>query len=253
MKRILIKLQSPFVKYIINQANTIIVANQYEKNIFLEFCDEAKIKIVKNGIDVNELNTSKISFKKKYQITENFILFLGRFDKIKGIDTLLFSISQIQNEIQNTKFIIMGADFGYENEMKKIIKDLKIENLIIIIKKPSREEVIAAYHECEFLVLPSRWELSPLTPLEGFACNKTVISTTAHGIPHTLTNNENAILVEPGNIEQTSDAIMKLLKDTDFRKSLEKSAYKLVIDTCNSDKMVEEVFLIYKEFLQIKR
>ncbi len=252
MKRILIKLQLPFVKYIINQANTIIVANEYEKNIFLEFCNESKIKIVKNGIDIDELKTSEISFKKKYQMRENFILFLGRFDKIKGIDTLLFSIAQIQNKIQNIKFIIMGADFGYESEMLKIIKDLKIEKLIKIIKKPSREEVIAAYHECEFLVLPSRWELSPLTPLEGFACNKTVISTTAHGIPYTLTDNENSLLVEPNNIEQTSDAIMKLLNDVDFRKSLEESAYKLVSDSCNSDKMVEKNFLIYKEILQMK-
>lgn len=253
MKRILIKLQLPFVKYIINQANTIIVANEYEKNIFLEFCNESKIKIVKNGIDIDELKPSKIYFKKKYQMTENFVLFLGRFDKIKGIDTLLFSIAQIQNKIHNIKFIIMGADFGFEEEMMKIIKDLKIEKFVKIIKKPSREEVIAAYHECEFLVLPSRWELSPLTPLEGFACHKTVISTTAHGIPYTLTNNENSLLVEPNNVEQTSNAIMKLLDNVDFRKSLEESAYKLVIDTCNSDKMVEKIFLIYKEILQRKR
>lgn len=252
-KKILIKLQSPLVKYIINQATTIIVANEYEKNIFLKFVNESKIKIVKNGIDLEELKDSKISFKKKYEISEKFILFLGRFDKIKGIDTLLFTINKIKNETNNIKFVIMGADFGFEQEMLKIIKNLKIEKQIIIIKKPPREDVIAAYHECEFLVLPSRWELSPLTPLEGFACKKTVISTTAHGIPYTLSNNENSLLVEPDNIEQTGKAIMKLLNDLDFRRSLEESAYKMVIDTCNSDKMVEKIFLAYKEILQIKR
>ena len=253
LKKILIKLQLPLVKYIINQATSIIVANEYEKNIFLEFSDESKIKIVKNGIDIEELKNSEILFKKKYKITEKFILFLGRFDKVKGLDTLLYAIGQIKDELSNVKFVIMGADFGFEPEMLKIIKNLKIEKLIEIIRKPPREDVISAYHECEFLVLPSRWELSPLTPLEGFACKKTVISTTAHGIPHTLTNNENALLVEPSNTEQTGKAIIKLLNNLDFRKKLEESAYKLVIDTCNSDKMVEKIFLIYKEILQKKR
>ncbi len=253
IKKILIKLQTPLVKYIINQATVIIVANEYEKNIFLKFVNGSKIKIVKNGIDLEELKNSKVSFKKKYKISEKFILFLGRFDKIKGIDTLLFTINKIKNETNNIKFVIMGADFGFEQEMLKIIKNLKIEKQIIIIKKPPREDVIAAYHECEFLVLPSRWELSPLTPLEGFACKKTVISTTAHGIPYTLTNNENSLLVEPDNIEQTGKAIMKLLNDLEFRRSLEESAYKLVLDTCNSDKMAEKIFLTYKEILQIKR
>ena len=185
-------------------------------------------------------------------MTEKFILFLGRFDKIKGIDTLLYTIGQIKDEMSNVKFVIMGADFGFEHEMLKIIKNLKIEKLIKIVKKPSREDVISAYHECEFLVLPSRWELSPLTPLEGFACKKTVISTTAHGIPHTLTNNENALLVEPSNTEQTGKAIIKLLNNLDFRKELEESAYKLVTHTCNSDKMVEKFFLVYKGILQTK-
>lgn len=253
LKKILIKLQLPLVKYIINQATSIIVANEYEKNIFLEFSDESKIKIVKNGIDIEELKNSEILFKKKYKITEKFILFLGRFDKVKGLDTLLYAIGQIKDELSNVKFVIMGADFGFEPEMLKIIKNLKIEKLIEIIRKPPREDVISAYHECEFLVLPSRWELSPLTPLEGFACKKTVISTTAHGIPHTLTNNENALLVEPSDTEQTGKAIIKLLNNLDFRKKLEESAYKLVIDTCNSDKMVEKIFLIYKEILQKKR
>ena len=95
-------------------------------------------------------------------------------------------------------------------------------------------------------------ELSPLTPLEGFACKKTVISTTAHGIPHTLTNNENALLVEHSSTEETGKAIIKLLNNLDLRKKLEESAYKLVTDTCNSDKMVEKIFLIYKEILQTK-
>ena len=54
-----------------------------------------------------------------------------------------------------------------------MIDDFGIKEKIHLIINPSREDVIAAYSESEFLVLPSRWELSPLTPLEGFAIQKT--------------------------------------------------------------------------------
>jgi glycosyltransferase involved in cell wall biosynthesis len=55
IKKFLIKLQYPLIKFIINQATKVIVANEYEKNIFKNFCDNSKITIVKNGIDLDEL------------------------------------------------------------------------------------------------------------------------------------------------------------------------------------------------------
>ena len=49
-KKILIKIQQPLIKFIINQSRKVIVANDYEKNIFLHFCNESKILVVKNGV-----------------------------------------------------------------------------------------------------------------------------------------------------------------------------------------------------------
>ena len=63
----------------------------------------------------------------------------------------------------------MGVDFGYEKDMEKLIHTLNLSKKIIVIKNPPREDVISAYGESEFLVLPSQWELSPLVPLESFA------------------------------------------------------------------------------------
>jgi glycosyltransferase involved in cell wall biosynthesis len=120
----------------------------------------------------------------------------------------------------------------------------------VVIKNPPREDVLGAYNECEFLVLPSRWELSPLTPLEGFAFKKPVISTTAHGIPYTITNNENAILVEPENYRELADAILSLLKDKNKQIDFGNSGFKLVRELCNSDLMVSKTLDVYKEIKQ---
>ena len=54
----------------------------------------------------------------------------------------------------------MGVDFGYEKEMEQLITTYDLSNRILVIKNPPREDVISAYGESEFLILPSQWELS---------------------------------------------------------------------------------------------
>jgi glycosyltransferase involved in cell wall biosynthesis len=240
--------QKPLINYIINNSTKIIVANEYEKKIFSKFNASKKCHIIKNGINLHKMDDGQINFKEKYNITEKYFLFLGRFNKVKGIDTLLESINIIQhNELmKNTKLVLMGVDFGFENEMEKIISDLRLNDKILIIKNPKREEVVSAYKQCEFLILPSRWELSPLTPLDGFAFKKTVISTTAHGIPYTISNNENSLLVEPENPTQLADAILKLLNDDLLLEKLGNSGFEHVLNVANSKKMAENTINLYQ-------
>jgi len=253
IKRILFQIQKPLIKFVINNSKKIIVANEYEKKIFLNFCDESKIVIVKNGIDLNELKHLENNFQEKYSIDEKFILFLGRFHTVKGIDTLLESFHQIKNNnlLKNIKLVIMGVDFGYQNIMEQKISEFELSEKLLVIKKPPREDVISAYENCEFLVLPSKWELSPLTPLEGFAFKKTVISTTAHGIPYTIQHNENCILVKPENPSELSDAILNLLNDEKKCQDLGNSGYNLVNSICNSERMVVDTLSVYKQLIKV--
>ena len=150
---------------------------------------------------------------------------------------------------ENFRIIIMGVDFGYQEKMMKIIKKYKIENIIKVIKNPTRNEVIEAYDECEFLVLPSRWELSPLTPLEGFVFKKPVISTNVHGIPHTIKDKENCILVESENFEQLGNAIIELFRDKNKIERLGENGFHQIQTECNSKIMSNEVLKLYKKIL----
>lgn len=254
IKKILYTIQNPIIKFIVNQSSRIIVPNKYEEKIFQNFGNELKMNIIKNGINLKTIKDVEINFKDKNNIQNDFILFLGRFNKVKGIDTLIeaWNIINTKEICKKIKLVIMGVDFGFEKKMEYMINEKGLSDSIIIIKKPSREEIFAAYKECLFLVLPSRWELSPLTPLEGFAFKKTVISTTAHGIPYTLTQDKNSILVEPENYNQLSSEIENLLKNKDLRDNLAQNGFNLVHEECNSEKMAESVFTVYEKVLSEK-
>ena len=247
-KKILYKLQTPMIRFIINNSTKISVANEYEKEIFAKIQPTSKIEVVRNGINLAMMKTKTDNFKKKYGIPLPFVLFIGRFSKIKGIDILLHAIKILKDDpdLKNISFVIMGVDFGFQNQMIQMIDDFGIKEKIHVIINPSRDDVIAAYGESEFLVLPSRWELSPLTPLEGFAFKKTVISSDIHGIPYTLSKDKNCILVEVENYKELANSIIELIVNKEKRTRLGISGYNIVNSELNSRTMVKKTLKIYE-------
>lgn len=249
INKMIYKLQKPLINFIVKQAAKVIVANEYEEEIFLKFVSRSKIRIIRNGVNLKDFETTNVDFRKKYAINERFILFVGRFHNVKGVDVLIRAFSEIKDapQLKDTKLIIMGVDFGFESKMLKMIEDFGIKKNVVVIKRPPRSDVIAAYSACEFLVLPSRWELSPLTPLEGFAFKKPTISTKCHGIPYTVKDNENGLLVGLENYQQLGNAILELLNDQTKTRKYGEAGFNLVKSICNSAAMAENTLKVYEE------
>ena len=250
--KIIFKIQNLYIKKIIKHSTMMCAANEYERDIFLDIYKNAKIKIVRNGVDLKSL-VSNVKFKSKYNIDSNFVLFVGRFSKSKGIENLINAIKKIKDEFNksDTQLVIMGVDFGYEKEMMELIDKFDLSKQITVIKNPPREDVIAAYGESEFLILPSLWELSPLVPLESFAFKRPVISTNTHGIPFTVQDNKNGLLVEPENSDQLAMAIIKLLNNANLRENLGMEGYNFVKNECNCVSMANNVLKIYENILDV--
>ena len=249
--KILYRIQNFFIKKIIDDATAISAANEYEKEIFSNLNGRSKIEIIRNGVNLETL-VSKIDFKEKYQINSRFVLFVGRFSKSKGIENLINALNIIKNEEKflDVRLVIMGVDFGYQNEMFGLIKKLGLSEEIKVIKNPPRDDVISAYGESEFLVIPSQWEMSPLVALESFAFKRPVISTNSHGIPYTVENDKNSILVEPDNPVQLSDAIAKLLNNSELREKLGLAGYNFVHKECNCVSMAKNSLKLYEDILE---
>jgi len=245
------KIQNYFIKLILKHSSIVCAANEYEKDIFLELYQKSNIEIVRNGVNLKSL-VSNQNFRENYQIKSDFILFVGRFSKSKGIDVLIDAINIIRDDLvkMKTKLVIMGVDFGYQKEMIRTIESLKLTEQIIIIKNPPREDVISAYGESQFLVLPSVWELSPLVPLESFAFKKPVISTNSHGIPFTVQDNKNGILVEPDNSTELANAIKNLLEHPDIIKKLGEEGYDFVKSECNCVSMASNILNLYEKTIK---
>ena len=252
LKKILYKIQNWIISFIVKQASSIIVGNEYERQMFERFNVDHKIKIVRNGIDLSELKLTDYNFKKSNKILKKYFLFVGRFNESKGIEVLLNAIKEIKDQLEemNTKCVVMGVDDGYQDEMMTKINELDISENIIVFTKPPRKQVISAYSECEFTILPSLWELSPLMPLEGFAFKKPCLATQTHGIPYTIEEGKTGILVEPNNKKELAAKIIYLLKNEKETKEMGERGFELVKTVCNHEEMVRQIYAIYSNLKQ---
>lgn len=93
-----------------------------------------------------------------------YFMFLGRIDHLKGIDKLL----ECWKEIKDEKLIIVGSG-PEEEEVKKTIKENKMNNVYFLGRK-DKEESMKILSKAKALLIPSQWyEGFPMTIVEAMA------------------------------------------------------------------------------------
>lgn len=171
--------------------------------------------IIKNPIAF--VPPKNIDFQKK----EKVIIAAGRLHPVKGFDLLLKAFAKIENK-ENWKLMILGE--GSERPfLEKMISDLKISSNV---EMPGRVDNIESYlYNASIFVLSSRNEGFPNALVESMAFGCAPVSFDCKTGPNTIIrNNENGLLIEDGNIEKLSEAIEKLMNDTDFREKIAQKA-----------------------------
>jgi len=207
---------------------------------------EEKIAIIPNGIDLSEYANlpPKGSFKKKFNIDEDekIILYLGRINKIKGIDVLVKAFGKIIGQIGNTKLVIVGPNDGYSHELRDSIRNLAIEHSVFVTGPLYGKAKLEPYVDAEVFVLPSRYETFPLTILEAIACGTPFIITENCGVADYF-RNKVGLVVRPDST-QLSDALIEMLcdksKQDTFRKNCRTEIERFSIS--NTVSMLEEIY-----------
>lgn len=147
------------------------------------------------------------------------LLFLGRIGQRKGAFDLIRAFSALPNEYKACSTLIMAGD-GEVEQAGSLVKSFNLENYIEVPGWAAPEERDALLAKADVFVLPSYNEGLPLAMLEAMGWGLPVIVTPVGGIPEVVTHAENGLLVEPGNIEQLSDAMKSLIESKDLRLSL---------------------------------
>jgi len=236
-------------KKILNKSSKLLALTSNEKEEFLEFdIPERKIKIVPNAINPNVVpeNLKKGKFRDKYDIDDNtkIILFLGRLNKIKGIDRLLKALPHLKNE--DYQCIIVGpGKKDYKNELKNIVNENKLEDKVIFTGALYGKDKYKAYNDADVYVLPSRYEGFPNTALEAGLMRNPVILSDAIPLSAEL-NEENAGIVFNGDVEDLVKKLNFILENKTHRDALGKTMKKLIMEKYTYEKIIKQLLDTYK-------
>lgn len=215
------------------------------------FVDDKKIRIVPNGISLEEFDEAdnNDSFLDKYGLErESFLLYVGRLKSLKGAQYLIRAFQNVKREDKKLKLVIAGRG-EFESYLKKIAlgqSDIIFTGHVdsIAIKKSLYQNSLA-------LVVPSRYETFPMVVLEAMTCGRPIIASNVGGIPLLVKHGKNGFLVNPGDIRALETFIKVLRGDPDLGRKMGTNGRRMVEEQFTADKMIDRTLKVYDSLLQL--
>lgn len=172
----------------------------------LKYYTDREIKVIPNMVDTDlfkPVEKERQAGPKSFQFCS-----VAGLNKNKGMDKVIRAFSRAFGGNPDIKLNIGGGGPEIEN-LKELIKELKLENTVTLKGALQREEVRALMQESQCFVLASEYETFGVVIIEALACGIPVISTRCGG-PEEVVTEEVGILTEKNNIEALGQAMEKI-------------------------------------------
>lgn len=204
---------------VVKDSDGILVWSENEKQSLVDkySANPSKIKIVKPGVDSELFNQNFI--KKNNDSNDIKILFVGRLEPLKGIETGIKAISELIDI--DIKLNIAGGDaeYGETHRLKNIALQYNIMDRVKFLGVINRKLLPKLYREHDILIMPSYYESFGLSALEAHSSGLPVIASSVGGISEVVINDETGFLVYPvDNFSKYAEKIRILSKDHNLRK-----------------------------------
>jgi glycosyltransferase involved in cell wall biosynthesis len=163
------------------------------------------------------------------------ILFVGRFDSLKGGDLVLRAFADLAESCSKVELTFVGPDHGIREKDGSIIRLEEFVRRYIPEEHRSRihfqgqitHSAVMSYRRSHLVaIVASEYEVAPYTVLEGFSLGCPVIATAVGGIPELIEDNRNGLLVPAQDVKAMSNACRRLLKDHSLAVQLGREALR---------------------------
>lgn len=252
-------------KRTLKAADMIIAATLAEKSQleFLYNFNSNNIEIIPPGVDITRFYPiSRDEAKAVIGIPENqrMILYVGRIEPLKGIDTLLRALSSMQHEsdICCTPFhlVVIGGDPDatpdtMNSEMLRLqilSHDLGIKDVVFFLGKRSQDSLPYYYSAADIVVVPSHYESFGMVALEAMACGTPVVASQVGGLAFLIQDGVTGFVVPDGEPDLLGNRLARLICDPDLRDQLGCNGYK-VAKTYSWEKITSQIITVYEKLL----
>lgn len=245
------------MEYSVNRADKIITITESSKSDIVKFLnvDPCKIEIVPCGVDYHKFNSTfldneKSNVRDKYNLPENYILYMGTLEPRKNIESIIqaFSLLKAKDDVSNNKFklVIAGKKGWLFESIFKLVEDLNLKNEVIFTDYVDEKDKPIIYQMASLFVFPSLYEGFGIPVLEAMAASVPVITSNVSSLPEVA--GDAAVLVEPKDIDSIAGNMNKILNDDELRNDLIKKG-QIQAQKFTWEASAEKLHKIYKSMM----
>ncbi len=242
-------------------ARVFVVSEVERQNLLKAGVAQDKIVVNPNGVDTEKFRpcVGGEAERRRLGIADDEILvgFVSTFGPWHGVTTLAEAIAMMPSDAR-LRFLLVGEG-KLREQVERILRDAGALQRVIFTGQVAHERVPSLLDACDQLVAPhvpladgSPFFGSPTKLFEYMAVGKAIVASRLGQIAEVLTHEKNALLVEPSDARQLSEAIMRLAQDRNLRERLGDAARRAAIESHTWEYNAARVLDAYRSFMEQK-
>lgn len=222
-------------------ADCLVAASPLEKAqmAWLYGVDPAKIRVIPAGVDTERFRPIPVDIAKA-QIgipqERKLILYVGRIEPLKGIETLFRAIAILAKETpclcDNICVSIIGGEgedtdaarSAEEERLRELREQLELRDLVTFLGSKDQDTLPYYYSAAYVVVVPSYYESFGMVAVEAMACGVPVIASKAGGLMYTIQDGLTGLLFPANSPTALAEKLCLLLDEPDVRNKMGENA-----------------------------
>ena len=229
-------------------ADAIITVSDFTKGDVVRYCGVPERKVTTVHLGVDEIfgavppGPRVEQFKERLGLRKPFFLCLGLVPR-KNIDRLVQAYAAFRHKDQIS--LVLAGHLGgqWVERYKGLIKDLGLEQHVILPGAVSTEDLLLLYNSAHAFVFPSLCEGFGIPVLEAMACGAPVLTSNISALPEVV--GDAAILVDPLDVASITQGMETLAENDDLRRDLIKKG-KARAQQFTWRRMAREILALYR-------
>ena len=240
------KIYKKKVEYACKTADKIIAISEQTKRDLIEFLNvpENKIEVIYQSCAKSFHHISDYRYrdliKNKYNLPENYILYVGTIEKRKNLATLIEAIGK-----SNTKLplVAVGKQTDYTKEVMAMVDKYNLGNQVALLQNVSFLDLPSIYQSANLFVYPSFFEGFGIPVLEALYSKTPVIA--AIGSCLEEAGGPNSIYIDPKNSDELASAIDRVIENPELQLEMKEKGFEYA-QNFTSENQAKEVLEIYE-------
>jgi len=253
-------------KRLVKRADRIVVSTLAEQTQlrFLYKADDRKLEIIPPGVNLEHFYPIAADEAKLFvglKPDDRMVLFVGRIERLKGVETLIRAMSQLKTEGAHSPVhlaIIGGEPDASADELsaemrrlRQLCDELNMDQTVLFLGKRRQDTLQYYYSAAEVVVMPSHYESFGMVALEAMACGTPVLASDVGGLGFLVQDGVTGFTVPDGDADLLHSRLAVLLSDEPLRRKMGRAATAYARDF-SWERITRQVHAVSRELAAIK-